>query len=354
MLRQTILTAITLAVLGAGVLGQDDPIAEPQIDDIDQRIEEAERLVPRPPGTTEAFSPRQPRTSAPARPGLTGGRDWAAMLEPAWPGVLDAPLLAERTFLNSIRGTVRRGPRETRIFIPDRASDAVSSQRAMLLLPCAVLERFNTFTLADDPSAPVMLSGQVFLYGNRNYVLPTSVRWAADDPAEDRSTAEQSDDQGPLDRATGGGNSPDGAGGPADPFSDNPDTTALMAELERRSPIARPPSRPRSPVPDSDRDDASVPVADGAYVAAVRGRIVRTPEGFWSFVVDADDPAAGRDSAYTLLPCRTLEALEYQALYHGDSVAGLISGRVYRFGGHGFLLPTLYQTERREGVDPLQ
>lgn len=377
----------------------DDPA-----DPADLQIDDAERLVPRAPADLQTFSPVRAETNEPVRPGLTAGQDWAAMLEPTWPGAVGTPLLPERTFLNGVRGTVLRGPNDTRIFVPetgeipaaapanaDPAAAAADSStpaaatfpRAMLLLPCTVLERFDTYTLADSQRVAVTLSGQVFLYNDRNYVLPTLIQTgrAGATAASTRSrTADRPDEPGAqqiiADGGPGAGDAdssdstePTGqADGRPDPLAENPDVAALMSELERHNPIARSATRaaPASPSPEdadgshADRDadadaapdPAAGPIEDGGYIASKRGRVVRLPEGVWSFVADNDDPSTAR--AYTLLPCRTLEALERRAFYRGDAVAGIVSGRVYHYDGTDYLLPTLYQTEHRTGVDPLQ
>ncbi|USN98318.1 MAG: hypothetical protein H6810_09050 [Phycisphaeraceae bacterium] len=333
----------------AALIAAPAPAVQP--DDPDRRLDDAERLVPREPGRVEEFDPIRPETTSPVRPGLTAGHDWATMLEPTWPGATHPTLLPERSFVNQLRGFIVKGPQDTRLFVPAQTGDG-PTPRAMLVLPCVVLERYNEYTLADQASAPALLSGQVFLYNDRNYILPTSIRWASDaaPPAEPESSA------GPDDTTASKPTSPDADQGEAtpapstaNPLADNPDVAALMSELERHSPIARPPAPTHTDAAPKAADN--VPIADGDYLAAQRGRIVRTPEGAWSFIPDTDGPTS---RGITLLPCRTLEALEGRALHFGDAVAGLMSGRVYRYGGHTYMLPTLYQIERRDGVDPLQ
>lgn len=138
---------------------------------------------------------------------------------------------------------------------------------------------------------------------------------------------------------------------------------SLIESLERRPVYNRRRARggddsAATTFPDGDSttdDDAAPPppaaAADGGYLAAHRGRMVRSVDGSWMFV--SDDEA--RDGLrLTLLPCRMLERLEGIALREGDSTAVTLSGRVHRFRGDGYLLPTLFERERRAGVDPLQ
>ena len=354
--------AIILAIIPAQALGQPEPAEQPQSDPIEQQIEDAERLVPRPPGEVEAFSPKHEASTSPVRPGLTGGEDWATMLEPTWPGAAGPALLPERSFVNNLRGTVVRGPHDTRIFVPastpasgsTRAERKTPPPRAMLLLPCTILDRFNTYVLADQPSTSALLSGQVFLYNDRNYILPTTFRRATGTPPPSAPTADPDDegeDEADISRAGGTEPATDSS---VDALADNPDVSALMSQLERHSPIARPAARKRALASGTEKSAESTPVSDGQYITARRGRVIRTPEGTWSFVPDSDETPSTRAINITLLPCRTLEALEHLALRQGDAAAGLMSGRLYQSQGHTYLLPTLYQVEHRGGVDPLQ
>lgn len=349
--RTIALSLIALPLAGPilPALAQDDPL--------DRGIEEAERMAPRPPGEVEAFSPSQPNRTSPVRPGLTAGHDWAAMLEGEWPGALAPSLFAERTFLNQIRGLIIPGPEDTRIFVPSpvpaaaaesESMDAPTPTRAMLLLPCVVLDRFNTFVMTDNTPTPAIVSGQVFLYNNRNYLMPGAIRAAAaltPPPAPSRSPDVETTAAPP-------------AGDPL-AIADDPDVADLIAELEKRPPFPRPTTRPADPgTPRDGRGEGAEPstsprIDDGTYFAGRRGRMVRSSQGAWLFVIDNDNPNRP-PRVYTLLPCRTLEELERVALREGDASAGLVSGRVYRFRDQWFLLPTLYQQERRGGVDPLQ
>ena len=324
---------VALAAVSIAPAQPDDPF--------ERELEDAENMVPRESGDLEAFSPRSPDTTKPVRPGLTAGSDWAAMLEGEWPGALIPELLPERTFVNQLRGTVIRGPEGSRVFVPTPESPDAQPRRAMLLLPCIVLDRFNQFVMADSPRAPALLTGQVFLYGDRNYILPTLLRnaWDAPEPPTDQIELPPPD-LSPVPALV--------------PLSVNRSVAFLMVFLDRGPPYAPPP--PARPAETTEDAPAAPPafVDDGVYVAARRGRIVRSPTGSWLFISDNDPGSARGAESFTLLPCRTLEGLEQIALREGDASAGLLSGRVYRYDDGLYLLPTLYQQERRDGVNPLQ
>lgn len=395
-----------LGVLGPFTIAQDDTGSSP----VDERREEAERLVPRVPGDVEAFAPTAESVTEPVRPGLTGGADWVTVLDADWADPAQSGLLPERTFLNRVRGRLMRGPHGTVIFIPDPAepspggssamppavtpspqngpagsvtiigepADSAPSTaaplptRPMLLLPCGLLDRFNEYVLDGNKTTEAIVSGQVFLYADRNYVLPTGLdraRPLSAPPVRTGETDAVSPDGPPGGDAEAGAEPKAPTAGPAldgepretggpNEIGDDPDVEALIAELERRPPYGTP-----RPVAQSDADEPSeapsapmIDPGDGVYVSAQRGRLVRAKNGTWSFQIDNDaPPVLGRDvTEYTLLPCRALQGIESIALSSGDGEAGELSGRAYRSGGGWYLLPTLFQRDRRDGVDPLQ
>ena len=372
--------SVLLAGLATGAIGATALAAvalQPDLPGVDES-EQAERLVPREPGEAEAFSPEAPSGTAPIRPGLTQGSSWADLLGDREP-TDEIPLLAERTFLNALRGSVIGGPHGTLIFIPNDAD--ASALGPMLLLPCRALERFDEFAFQRRTRMPAVVSGQVFLYDARNYLLPSTVRVAVDDGIADlpESGAGQEVAVGANDPASGqpsdqaSGSEPElaseqaaDASAPTEPAPQEPgvsreEVESLINELEQRPVYNR--RRARAGSSDAAQADAAggsdddagspAPVTspDGTYVSGLRGRIVRSLEGSWTFIGDGDTGDAAR---LTLLPCRMLQALEGVALRAGDSASVIVSGRVYRFKGDDYLLPTLFERERRDGIDPLQ
>ena len=316
--------------------------------------ESAELLVPRVPGEGEAFSPVDRSGTAPIRPGISQGEAWDGLLgEPD--GTADGFTLAERTFLNRVRGAVIAGPHGTRVFVAESGTEGVP--QVMLLLPCAVLERFDEFVFRRNERVPVLASGQVFRYAGRNYLLPTAVSAAVEGLS---SVPSGNSDGDGSDSADGGEAGP--RGDPSPGMTDSAAVDSLIEELEKRPVYSRRRTRSRTAEQDTAEDsaggdgssDATMPsdeIPDNRYISGYRGRMVRSPEGSWVFVSDSDDAQGLR---LTLLPCRMLESLEGIALRSGDSSAVLLSGRVFRYQGNGYLLPTLFERERRSGVDPLQ
>jgi hypothetical protein len=326
---------------------------------------EAERRVPRVPGEIEAFSPVEDVRTSPVRPGLSGGAPWDE-LSAENRGPRRPRTLAERTFVNRIRGVVLDGPHGTRVFVP--AASETGLPAAMLLLPCGVLERFDEFVFKRESRVPAVVSGQMFLYNARNYLLPTAVLAAADggvgtDEIDVEGLRGGISDVQDSDRD---GSGPDAALTSAPTAGSDggvreAEIADLIGELERTPVYSRRRRGDREPTgqpatPWGEPEAANVTAGDGTpreerYLASRRGRVVRSADGSWVFVADNDGQMETR---MVLLPCRLLQAVEGIALREGDDAAVLLSGRVFRYHGQDYLLPTLFQRERRDGVDPLQ
>lgn len=310
---------------------------------------DAERVVPRVPGDVQAFSPKASSGTQPVRPGLTGGSDWAELID-SRPPPRDDRIRPERTFINQIRGTVHVGPNGMRLFAPTDKEEAQRLPGALLLLPCVTLERFDEFVIRDAGSAPVLISGQLFLYNGRNYLLPGRIG-----PAWEETPEAESEDTNPAVGGTGAAaEAAQTTNDPADGLTGDKEIDSLIGELERRPVYRRMPSnRGRGETSDRGAQAEGETASTETYISQRRGRVVRETDGTWSFIPDSDDPEAGAVSM-TLLPCRLLEAIERLTLTQGDRATFLLSGRVLLYHGTHYLLPTLFQREQRVGVDPLQ
>ena len=331
---------------------------------------DAERRVPRAPGEVESFAPESSSGRSPIRPGLTSGTPWELLLsEGDREGT--GGLLAERSFLNRLRGEVISGPHATRIFVADASAERTLPP--MLLLPTTELERFDEFVFKRNERVPAKVSGLIFRYAGRNYLLPRSLVAAAASPLIGGSEDDSVLDAG---AAVSADNGPEVG---ADDRAESGVTTeelgqvrraeidSLIDSLDRRPVYNRRRQRELNTSSDSGKtgtigDTGTAPAVDnaagfpsttgnGGYLSAQRGRMVRSPDGSWVFVSDDEGRGGVR---LTLLPCRMLERLEGVALREGDSAVVTLSGRVHRYKGDGYLLPTLFERERRAGVDPLQ
>lgn len=312
------------------------------------------------PATTET-APEAPR------PGLTRGIDW--LPEPAEPVTPERRVLPEPWFLPLRRGTVVAGPGGHRVFVPDQA-ERVPGEGAMLLLPNAVLERIVRLQEQPGVTPRVRLTGEVFLYRGRNYLLPTSVRFGAAPEAMPTPEAATEPETGaPAETDAPSSEPADVPDAPASAAAD-PEVADLLRELEDvgGSDLAPPPpgsarpsARPSNgPTPTESRagSEADAPAAlagrDGLPLTARRGHIVREVSGSWTFRSNNDTASAAMETPMVLLPCAELERLERRALDSGDRLEVILWGRVYRHGERTYLLPTLSQLPPEGNINARQ
>ncbi len=367
--------AVLLACIGAMTVhqgvAQDSPAETTDASPTSR--DDAENLVPRIPGEVESFAPQTRDTRSPIRPGLTRGSSWDTLLGNETKRA--APVaLPERTFLNRVRGEVIAGPHGTRIFVIQDPLDR--DPGAMLLLPSSVLQRFDEFVFKRNSQVPALASGQVFRYDGRNYLLPSALGAAMNSPGETLSDAvvDNIESETPTEE-TKAGSAADPQEGPQLDAVRQGEIDSLIESLERRPVYNRQRARGGSGQPtaqtqiateaggssqggsaetgsvDAGRDGTGAAMVDGSYISARRGRMIRSIDGNWVFVSDNE---AGDGLRLTLLPCRMLERLEGIAFREGDSAAVTLSGRVHKFWGDQYILPTLFERERRDGVEPLQ
>ena len=129
--------------------------------DIERQLEARIAVVPR---SSDAAQPASPFSPKPAGPALSG--DESRVLLPAV------------VRLHDRRGSVSRDPvTGTWIFVfqSDRAE---VGERAVELLPCKVLERLERLVRQSEAPPPLLVSGQLTAYRGRNYLLPSSFRYA--------------------------------------------------------------------------------------------------------------------------------------------------------------------------------
>lgn len=340
----TRLTALALtAAAGTTGLAQDDASQS--------RIEDAERVMPRERPPAEPVAPSVESEVRTPRPGLTGGQDWPDQL-----GDTDNPVptrLPEGTTLISRPGHVLTLASGHRMFVIDK-QERRAGEGPMLIFPSRVLASLDA-SLAGSSVAPVALSGYVYEYDGRNYLLPTAFsRDTLPPPAqpESESTIESL---------------------AANPTSaneiriasafDDPDVASLLDELDS-SPAVRAVAPPMTQAAGDESNQSSVVagteafVADGTPITRRRARLVRGPGGAWALRFDNDFDTARvnplLDQPMTVLPCRLLQRLEALAMTRGEGVELIVSGRVYTYGQRSYILPTIYQRPLKIGIDPIQ
>jgi len=179
-----------------------------------------------------------------------------------------------------------------------------------------------------------LVSGQVFIFEDRNYFLPT-IFAQADAPTP--APQSRSDD------AQGGGE-----GEPATEAAP-PDEDPSVEELLQRIEGATPQAPTGEALPQLAPMSAGL-IPEGALIASRQGRLVRDDSGGWLFAPDVDaDAAPGLDHPMLLVPSRTLEAmLREQRRLGGRSF--IVSGRVFIYAGRNYLLPTMFVVRRADAA----
>jgi len=291
----------------------DPALTHPGLDD--RALEQEKRRL-----NTDPIAPipsPSPQTTPPSVP-------------PLGDSVLNAKVaLPEGTFIANHTGTLIRAKSGDVVFVPLPSADASSPKSPFVIHPGAVLEQL--LSASQSTGGPVTLSGQVFQYRARNYVLPTVFSIApraAPAPAPEPAR-------------------PDPVVQPTDPS-----VTDLLRDLESQ----RTPPRAMDPVPAADQSAGPERVTEeGQLLVARRARLVRLGGAGGrlaaAFDNDPDSPAGG---PMILLPCRALERLEAVAAQQGENVPFKVSGRVYVFEGRNYLLPVLVQAQRIADIAPMQ
>ena len=339
--------ALSLMLALAGVAA--GPALAQTIEDPPEEIEQAERELPRVRPQADAIAPTPAATTSPPKPGLTGGQQWLD----AEAGRITPPArLPEGYVVVERPGRVLSAPSGHRVFVIDK-DVRNPGEGPMLLLPNRTLSRMDA-SLLGAPGVGVVVSGLVYDYAGRNYLLATNFRlMTLRTPEQAASEPEQAA------AAVNPAKTP-----PANASaSDDPEIAELFAELDDArsgAPNIVPP--PPAPVRDNllERGQAASAdiglIPDGTPITRRRGRLVRLGGGAWAirFDNDLDLGSDEPDRPLTVLPCGLLERMEKVALDEGDGVELLVSGRVYTYGERRYLLPTIYQRPLTIGIDPMQ
>jgi len=346
---------LTTVVFTAPAVAQDSP-ATPSPD----APEPTEPFRTTPDEQAPAFLPEEEPEAEPPRPGLTGGIDWLAELAEDAIERIEPTLLPERTFLSGRVGTVIPGPRDTVIFV-SAETERQPGERAMLLLPTDMTRSIGSM-LRGANSAAVVISGEVLVYRDRNYLLPSGFRTPKEPAEEDAGAA---DGAQPDDGEAGEEPEPREPGAAAiDPEADVESLVEQLREIGTRDagPSPAPWVRPGSELDEDDAEEEDAGFAARGtrlvmdrFLSQRRGRIQRMPSGALAFVIGNDADLAEREAGpLVLLPSRMLERIEEVSLRGGDLQSVILSGRITTAGERRYLLPTLFRLPPPEDVDPMQ
>lgn len=263
------------------------------------------------------------------------------------PAAIENPtLVREGAFLSNMRGELRR----TEIgLVMDFAPDAQTGERlvSMVLERGMTLSAMEQIFQAHDEPIGFVVSGQVFVYHGRNYLLPT--RFAITTHAEpERSNPEtpgdaSGDTPGETPGETGADPAPAGLAGFDDESAVEPTIEGLLDGFD---PVAGDEDQPMSP----GASGGGSGLREGTMIAQVRGRVLPGPGGELLFTQDTDADPDGESvraelPPMPLLPCLNVERLEALRLEWGDRLVVSMSGRIFVDAGNPALLPTMYIVE---------
>jgi hypothetical protein len=240
------------------------------------------------------------------------------------------PLLREGTFVLQVVGSLHRAEQPGWWVFRSVPDESGKAPFALTLLPCTLLGSLEKLVESmPDQEIVFDLTGQVFVYQGRNYLMPTHAPRLVEYVPASQPDGFVADDE-------------------SAPRGDSAES--ILRDLDRTvGPVVR---SPRIAAPDlaagpeagaTSRDHR--PAGPGAMILWRRGWMVRESDGAWSFVFAAD--ASGlEDPPMILLPCRMLEDLQRHARRSGPDKPLLLTGRVTRYHGRSYLLPTMFRIPR--------
>ena len=255
-----------------------DPQSDPGLSDpsLEDEITGHRRAGPPP----QAIPPTPPKPAQKAVPPI-GAPEMEA------PGIssADFSLPARRFFpegslLPARRGQVLRARTGELIFVPERGEE--NAEPAMVLLTCQRLSQLEAAAAAPGFSGRVSLGGQVFVYRDRHYLLPSLFSTQGAEPTTSK-------DEPPQVK-------------PPKDLGKDPRAEDLMRELENQRPATRalePGVRKTESSPKAEAKDARALLTEGAAVTTRRGRMVRVPGegGRYAFAFDNDPNSSAHGSS---------------------------------------------------------
>ncbi len=260
------------------------------------------------------------------------------------------PLIREGSRLVQVRGLVDRDPATGGLRLTIAEDDPQSPGHRLTLLPSSRLTELQlVLGTARDASLAMIVTGRVFVFDERNYLMLTHPAVPDERVLLEPPTGAAGDATGEGGRAGGDAANAETGADHADADDDDDSVDAISRDLERSVGAVgrRMPAGPATPP--AGPEAAGIATGDllpeGTRLVDRRGKIRRTGGGGYMIVFDAD--ATGEvDPPMMLLPCRLLERLARMAAGAGDEAAVLISGEVTIHGGRNYLLPTVYRVPR--------
>lgn len=298
----------------------------PEQDEAPTGMERPE-AAPLRPVVAPRVDPVRPEQSGASVPGLEGQNFL----------VTRAPLRAEGTFLVRQPGSMVRLKTGEWVFVFHRATEG-AAERPMVLIPSGTLSRMERVAQERGEEATFLVTGQVFVYQQLNYLLPTAYT----------VEMERRNEQAPP-SAAGSAAAPGEGPAPAQ----EPGVEDLIRELETQRSRPRTISR-REKLPTEEGGVAALR-PEGEFLTRRRGRLVRLAGGEWALAFETDaDSEASLDAPMVVAPSMNLQRMEAVAARLGESATFEVSGRVLAYGGRNYLVPTMFRAYPPSEVRPMQ
>lgn len=144
------------------------PSSEDVMSDLGQMVEPNPLSEPPPASTTKA-APAPPEVSASFDPGVLG----------VAPGQPKPKIRREGEFIVNRKGRLIRSSGGQSMFLFDADSEN-AAETPMPLLPCQMLQNIEDLARERGDSIAFILSGQILLYRNTNFLMPTMMKLDTD------------------------------------------------------------------------------------------------------------------------------------------------------------------------------
>lgn len=310
--------------------------------------------------TPAVLTPTTEKGKPLAAPKTTGTIPGLAKEDPSLPKRRFYP---EGTFLSKRSGKLVKASTGDVVFVPARDAKG-RGEAPMVVLPTQTLARLEAAPGVFAETSTVVLSGEVYVYFDRQYILPTvySVdRQIGEAPAQAKTPDDASKGGKPAEAASGAG------GGKSTGLASDPAVADLINDLETKRGSAKAPEvTTKQAAASAEREQANPdkkPVeaeekpetvtAEGSVLFNKRARLTRVASGPLMVAFDGDSTSAA-PAPMVLLRCRMAQKLDELAASRGDDLVVQVSGRVFVYGGRNYLLPTLAQVVPKGDVKTLQ
>jgi hypothetical protein len=360
-MKRVPILSLTLLALNAPIAAQTPPSSAPP----SEKPADAAKPEPKP-----EQKPETPFIRSADPPKVAPTREMPALLTPTTakgtpmpaartPGVIpgvpkEDPSLPSRkfypegTFLSKRTGRLVKASTGDVVFVPARDAKG-RGEAPMVLLPSQTLARLEAAPGVFADSTSVTISGEVYVYFDRQYLLPTL--YTLDRQAPTSTQANPPATKPPAEAKPAETKTTSDA---------DPAVADLIRELETKRGSAKAPEPTATAAAAAAQDssesakkpDGSVS-AEGTVLFNRRARLVRVATGPLMVAFDGDTTSAA-PAPMVLLRSRMAQKLDELAASRGDDLVLQVSGRVFVYDGRNYLMPTLAQVAPKGDVKSLQ